>query len=350
MLVTNGLLYGGVERVVQALALDLVARGDEVRVVAITRDGPIGEALRARGIAVSVLGIRHSADARVCLALASLLRRVRADVAHSHLAVSDLVTAVAASLARATRTVATVHSGYVGLGRVRRAAWRVALRRFDRVIAVSEWVRTLLPASLDAALVRPSLAGPDDAFDRTQARARLGIPLDTPLVIAVGRLVPVKGFDVLARAAGMVKTAGTRILIIGDGPERARLSHAAGIELLGGRDDAAALLAAGDVVVSASRSEGFPQTPIHAMAAGLPVVATDVGGTPEIVVHGRTGLLVPPDDPAALAGAIDALLGDGARAAALGAAGRARLHEQRLTRRTMVDQTRAVYASVVGAG
>jgi glycosyltransferase involved in cell wall biosynthesis len=198
--------------------------------------------------------------------------------------------------------------------------------------------------------VRPSLVDVECVFDRARSRHLLGVPLDAPLVMTVGRLVPVKGFDVLARAAAMLQTAGARVVIVGEGPERARLAGAPRVELIGSRDDAAALLAAGDVVVSSSRSEGFPQTLIHAMAAGLPVVATDVGGTAEIVVHDHTGLLVPADDPAALARAIDALLADRARSGALGEAGRARLVEQDLTRRAMVEQMRAIYTSLVRAG
>jgi glycosyltransferase involved in cell wall biosynthesis len=350
VLVTNGLRYGGAERVVQALAVDLAARGDEVHVVATTRDGPIGDALRACRIPVTVLAIRHPADVRVGFALAAILRRCGAEIVHSHLAVSDIATVVAGSFTRGTRTVTTVHSGYVGLGRLTRSAWRLALRRFDRVIAASEWVRTLLPSALAATVVRPSLAGPAAALDRAHARARLGVAADTPLVMAVGRLVPVKGFDVLAQATAMVKTAAVRTLVVGDGPARTHLACTGRLELLGGRDDAGELLAAADVVVSASRSEGFPQALVHAMAAGLPVVATDVGGTSELVVHRRTGLLIPPDDPTALAGAIDALLADRACAAALGAAGRARLREEGLTRSAMVEQTRAVYADVVRGG
>jgi glycosyltransferase involved in cell wall biosynthesis len=349
-LVTNGLEYGGAERVVEALALELVRAGDEVHVVATTRDGPIGAALRARGIPVSVLNLRSPYDVRVPVALASILRTFHAQIAHSHLAVSDLATALARSLARTARTVATVHSGYVGLGRGTRAAWRVALRTFDRVIGVSDWVRRLLPRELDVTIVNPSLVDVECAFDRARSRQLLGVPLDAPLVMAVGRLVPVKGFDVLARAAAMLQTADARVLIVGEGPERARLAHARRVELIGSRDDSAALLAAGDVVVSSSRSEGFPQTPIHAMAAGLPVVATDVGGTAEIVVHDRTGLLVPPDEPAALARAIDALLADRARGRALGEAGRARFLERDLTRRAMVEQMRAIYTDLVRAG
>ncbi|MBI3782656.1 MAG: glycosyltransferase [Deltaproteobacteria bacterium] len=347
-LVTNGLLYGGVERLVEALAVDLVTGGDEVQVVAITRDGPIGSALRARGIPVTVLHIRGSRDVRVPLQLAAILWRFRADVVHSHLAIADLAAMLARPFAPGAAAVTTVHSFYgpPQVEGLKLTVWRAGLRTFDHVVFVGDSVRTSLPAMSHATIVRPSLFDPARTVDRVRARAALGIADETPLVMAVGRLVPVKGFDMLGRAAPMLTTPGARILLVGEGPSRQELSRYRQLELVGGRDDAAALIAAADVLVCPSRSEGFPQVPIEAMAAGVPVVATNVGGVPEVVVPGRGGCLVPVEDPAALAAALDALLVDRDQARALGEAGRSRLLEEDLTRQSMVRQTREIYEAV----
>jgi glycosyltransferase involved in cell wall biosynthesis len=242
-----------------------------------------------------------------------------------------------------------VHSAYVGLNALVRRAWHASLYAFDRVLAVSEVVRSSLPRSLRVEIVRPSLVDVETpAIDRAKARKKLGVEEHTPLVIGLGRLVPVKGFDVLANAAPLLQTKDARVLVIGDGPERERLEREPKLELLGSLDDAGELLAAADVVVSPSRSEGFPQAPLHAMAAAVPVVATRVGGTPEVVADRETGVLVDSEDPSALAAAIDLLLGDREHAKALGAAGKRRLTEAGLTKRAMLDGTRAIYEQMLG--
>lgn len=348
VLVTNGLRYGGAERIVQAIAEDLAEHGDAVRVVATTRDGEIGEALRQKNIPVDVLGIRHAYDARVPMKLAKIIRAHKADVVHSHITVSDLANAAAHVLARDAKIASTVHSTYVGLSDTVRRAWHASLFLFHRVTVVSEAVKASLPHLLNTTLIKPSLV--DHApLDRANARKKLGIDQATPLVMAVGRLAHVKGFDVLARAADQIQIQipNARIVIIGDGEERDALARAQPLlELLGSRDDAGALLAAADVAVMPSRSEGFPQVPLHAMAAGVPVVATDVGGMKEIVVDGVTGTLVPSEDPSALASAINALLADRQKAMALGAAGNTRLNTEGLTRTAMLRKIRALYESM----
>lgn len=347
MLVTNGLGYGGAERIVQALAEDFTSAGDQVSVVATTRDGPIGDSLRAAGIHVRVLGIRSSFDARVPaeLAKAALARGI--EVMHSHLAVSDIAAAAAGLLLPGVKRISTVHNPGVELDRLKAGLWRRALTRFHRILAVSEAVQDSLPRGLPIEVVRPSLIDPSQPRPtRAQARRALGIGPDVPLVLGIGRLVPVKGFDVLARTAGRLATPGVKIVVIGEGPERERLTQMGGLTLIGPRDDVEALIPAADVIVCPSRSEGFPQVPLQAMAAGIPVVATPVGGTPEIIFDGRTGRLVNPEDPRALAAALDALLSDPAGARAMGQAGLQHILSAGLTRAAMVEHTRRSYREV----
>jgi glycosyltransferase involved in cell wall biosynthesis len=347
LLVTNGLLYGGAERIVEALAIGLSERDEQVAVVATTRDGPIGENLRARGISVTVLGIKSPLDVRVVPKLAWIAAGFRPDVVHSHLAVSDIVTAIAKPLLFGAKIVSTVHNSGVELDRLKLALWRRSLEHFDRVLAVGEVVRRSIDSKVKVEVLRPSLVEPSSpALSRGEARRQLGVGEDVPLAIGIGRLSHVKGFDVLAEAASLLETPGARVQVIGDGPDAEAL-RGTKLELLGAKNDAASLLAAADIVVCPSRSEGFPQVPLHAMALGVPLVATKVGGTPEIVVDGETGILVPPEDPQALARAIDALLGDRERREALGRRGRDRLEREGLTKRAMLDRTFEAYRSVL---
>jgi glycosyltransferase involved in cell wall biosynthesis len=346
-LVTNGLLYGGAERIVEAIAVDLYQQRYAVRVVATTRDGEIGESLRARGIPVDVLNIKNAFDVRVALELSKIVRHHRAQIVHSHLTVSDLANAAAHPLSFGTAMVSTVHSAYVGLNPIVRRAWHAALFAFHRVIAVSETVRESLPRALKTVIVRPSLIDATPGIDRAAARARLGIADEVPLVLSVGRLVEVKGYDVLAEAAKYLRTANVRVVVIGEGPMRAGLEKTGGLELIGSRADAGELMAAADVVVSPSRSEGFPQAPLHAMAAGVAVVATRAGGTPEVVIDGETGVLVAPENPRALAEGIDRLLSDRALAKRFGLAGKARLVDAGLTKSAMLTRMRTIYRELL---
>src|SRR5213083_1575653 len=157
-------------------------------------------------------------------------------------------------------------------------------------------------------------------------------PHARPYVAAVGRLVPQKGFDVLLEAFARLDAPEVDLLIAGDGPERrrlealrARLGLAARVHLLGAVDRAAvaSLYRGARLVVCPSRWEGLPLVCLGAMASGRAVVASRVDGIPDAVGDGETGLLVPPEDPVALAGALRALLEDGPRRERLGARGRA---------------------------
>jgi glycosyltransferase involved in cell wall biosynthesis len=173
----------------------------------------------------------------------------------------------------------------------------------------------------------------------------------THRVLAVAGIRHVKGIDVLVEAAARVVAAvpDVRFVVAGDGPDRSKAeaqARALGVdrafEFLGHRDDVPALMAEADVFVLPSRSEAFPNALLEAMAAGLPVVASRVGGVVELVEHGHTGLIVAPDDPDALAGSLIQLLRESARAAAIGAAARESVRARYSVDR-MVQQFEALY-------
>jgi glycosyltransferase involved in cell wall biosynthesis len=154
-------------------------------------------------------------------------------------------------------------------------------------------------------------------------------------LVSVGRLRAPKDFLTLVRAIAALEPGSARLRIAGDGPDRAaveaevdRLGLGGAVELLGTRNDVPALLAGADVFVLASDSEGLPMSVLEAMAAGLPVVASAVGGVPELVRDGETGFLVPPRDSAALAGALERTVSDPALRDRLGEAARRRVERE----------------------
>lgn len=346
-LLTNGLGFGGAERVVEALADDLRERGHAVLVLATTRGGPIAAGLRARGHRVEVLGVSGAWDLRLVQRLGSALRAFRPDVLHSHLAVADIAAAAVRSLGGAPACVSTVHNPGVEVAGLKRRLWQAALPRLDRVTAVSQAARAQL-ALPEVHLVRPSLVDLDaPGLAPAEARRQLGLSPQRPLVLAVGRLTPVKGLDVLAAAVPRLRTPNVTVAVIGDGPERRALSGR-GLLLMGPHPRAAEMLAAADVLALPSRSEGFPQVPLHAMAARVPVVGTRVGGTPEVVLDGVTGRLVPPEDADGLADALDSILEDPHRGR-MGEAGRDRLRQAQLTRRAMTEAFERHYFELMRA-
>lgn len=313
-------------------------------------EGDLSPLARARGVEpVSVPGLGRSIhpgrDLAALARLAREFRDLRPHIVHTHAAKAGALGRVAARLARVPITLHTFH-GHVLRGYfdpVTTAAFRgierVLGRRTTRIIALSPGQREELLAMgigrPDRVCVVP-LGLELDRFLEAQAhrgalRRHLGLPPEAKLVGIVARLVPIKDHASFIAAAARVARADPSVhfVLAGDGPIRAGLEVAAAeaglgsrVHFLGWWEDLPALYADLDVVALASRNEGTPVSLLEAMAAGVPVVATAVGGVPDVVCHGETGLLVPPGDPAALAAALASLLGDPERRCTLGLAGR----------------------------
>jgi glycosyltransferase involved in cell wall biosynthesis len=263
------------------------------------------------------------------------LRRLRPRIAH----VIDVwpQAFVAARLSRVPRVLVTHHTP--GLPRRDNLAGRlwqlVGWRTRPEVIYTSEADRAedgrepshVVPLGIDV-----------DRF----AGAHPALAADWPIVGTVGRLAPQKGHETLLAAAQLVPEA--QFVIVGDGELRAGLQHAAGenVHFTGPRDDVPELLASFDVYAQPSLYEGLCVAVLEAQAAGVPVVATPVGGMRETVVHEETGLVVPLEDAHALASAIRRLLEDKALGAQL-AEGAVRRVRGRYTERRMIDETLALY-------
>lgn len=189
---------------------------------------------------------------------------------------------------------------------------------------------------------------------RSTLRAELGLPLDAPLIGHISRLAPVKSVKTFVQAAALMQQAHPNItfLVIGDGESRARLQALANelklgnkLRFLGVRSDIPSLNLALDVVALTSLQEGTPISVIESLAAGRPVVANDVGGVSRLVQHEKTGLLIPPNDPTAVARALTRVLEQPALAAQWGENGRARMRQEFNVER-MLDDHRTLYREV----
>ena len=286
---------------------------------------------------------RHSLDPAVWPALRRLVRSRAIDVVHAHEYKTDLL---AWLLSRSTGVapLATAH-GWTGHSRRERLVYYPAdkrvLGRFPVVVAVSNDVKADLVANgCRPERVRVLLNGIDHrAFKRNaarvaEARARFGLAPGEIAIGAVGRLEPQKRFDLLLDAFGMIRSAhpSARLLIAGDGSLKEALQAqierqqlASSCRLLGHVGDVSMFHHAIDLFVQSSDYEGTPNAVLEAMALETPIVATDVGGTRELVRDGREGLIVPAGDAGALATGITRVLADPADAAARVAAARTRV-------------------------
>ena len=304
------------------------------------------------------------ADARALLALYRLLRRGGFDIVQTHTSKAGFLGRTAARLARVPRILHTPHGhvfhGYFGPAATRAfiALERWAARFTERIITLTDAEATqhlalgigrpgqfvTIPSGVDLARVRRAAAV------ARPLRAGLGLEADALLIGVASRLAPVKGLTHLVEAMPEIlrRCPRAHLLIAGHGEERpaleaqaASLGVADRVRFLGFREDVEAVIAALDVFALPSLNEGMGRVLIAAMALGVPVVATRVGGVPDVVEDGRQGLLVPPADPAALAEAIAAILGDRMRAAAMGAMGRARA--ERFSLAVMLDRLAVLY-------
>jgi glycosyltransferase involved in cell wall biosynthesis len=313
---------GGLERVVQLLAQGQARAGEEVHVAGVLdRAGaadPLLDLLAAGGVTTHPIALPARAYWRERAAVCELCRRLRPDVVHTHGARPDVVDAgVARRLG--IPAVTTVH-GFTGgdwKNRVYERLQRRAYRRFNAVVAVSRPLRAQLGrcgVPLSRVHVVPNAweeAAPP--LDRAAARRVLGVGDDAFLVGWVGRLSPEKGPDVLLDALLHLTDLPVSVSVVGNGAERPSLT-ARGRQLGLGRRvrwhgvvrDAGRLFAAFDAFVLSSRTEGTPIVLFEAMGTGVPIVATRVGGVPDVVSPAEAAL-VPPDDPGALAAGIRAV-------------------------------------------
>jgi glycosyltransferase involved in cell wall biosynthesis len=321
-------------------------------------DGPLAARARALGVPTQVVPMptpRHPGPAvlRSLLALRALAREAR--------------------LVHANGVRAMCYAGLAGRLVPRPVVWHVRVADRDPVLdrllvrlasavvvnsrAVGRRFGTPAPRKVRCIYNGVDLARFAPRPPSPALRAALGLPPEAPVVVSVGRFVAFKGYGHLLDAAAAVQARrpGVRWLLVGDGPLRGELEArcrslglASLVTFAGWREDVPDLLALGDLFVLPSLAEHFGRVLIEAMALGKPVVATAAGGVPEVVADGETGLLVPPADPEALAGAVEALLADRERAARLGVAARRRA-ETAFSQAGHAEAMAALFRELTGA-
>jgi len=326
---------GGVPLHLHRLATRLAGGQFEVRVVSLADVGPVGRMLQRDGVPVDACRARGPWDVAALLRLGRHLRRHRPDILHALLFHANIAArligpSAGVPIRRILCEIQTVE---------RERPWHLVLDNLTCRLCRLEIgnspsvVRHLARnAHIPTARLRCEPGGIDVerfAGARPVSRESLGLPPGVPLLVWTGRLDPVKGLNTLLEAMTLPPLpAETRLLLVGDGPDRpnvqrriAELGLAGRVVMLGQRGDVPELLKTADAFVLPSRTEGYPNALLEAMAAGLPVVATAVAGCRDIVVHGRTGLLVAYGDARALAGALAEQISDLPRAGRMARSG-----------------------------
>ncbi len=362
--VITDLEIGGVPLHLYRLARAMRERGIEPHVVSLAEPGPIGERLRSEGFNVSACGGRGGWDLRVVFRLARIIDETGPDIVHALLFHANLAARLAARWTGFSRDRVLCEIQTVEVER----RWHLIVDRWTHRgcrLTIGNSPSVLDHLAAHAGIPRDRLrlvrGGIDPAPLRDAVpidRTTLGVPADAPLVLWVGRLDPVKGLVELIQAfESVVSGTDAHLVLVGDGPLRSELVRrinssdiADRVHLVGARDDVPRLLKTADVFVLPSRTEGLPNALLEAMAAGCPIVTTDVPGCRDLVANETTGRVVPFGDTAALAEAIRLLLQD--RAAAVRWGDRA---QEEVSRRWHFSQTieayHTLYQSVLqGAG
>lgn len=345
----------------------LAAAGFDVRMTLLAEHAadPVAERLADDGVAVDVLSFRRRLDPAAGWRLLHHIRRLRPDVIHTQDPWANLWGTIAARLQRVP-TLATVHGLQDRDDKGPRLTDKVLNRGASRILCASDRARQRYQAQagLPPAKLMTLHEGIDaeaypilPARHRDTVRAAFGIPAAAPLAITVGVLRPGKGVDLMLEAMGLLAQRWPQLhyLIVGDGEDRAeieevttRLGLAERVRFTGWRNDVPRLLGCADLFVLPTRDEALPTVLVEAMAGGVPIVASAVGGVSELVEHGSNGFLVPAGDVEALALACDELIASKRLRRAMGERGR-QLVAERFAIDIQVERLAGLYDQLIAA-
>ena len=351
--VSMTLLTGGLERLLVEFGRHHDANRFDLRFVSLAELGPPAEELRRMGFSVESVNLPGRGKLPALRSLRSLLQRDRVDIVHTHNTYAHFYGTVAASWAGVRSVINSQHGRGCGPRAKDKLLFRLANLKTSRVVGVSEDAAALCRGEDPWAATKTKVIWNGIDTSRFVYRG----PAQSPVAISVARLSPEKDFPTLLQATAIVvrSVPEFKLMMIGNGSERARLEALTkslgiepNVEFLGERSDVPELLAQAGFFVSSSKSEGISLTILEAMAVGLPVVTTRVGGNPEIILEGETGHLVPDRNPEALAAAMLQMLAKRDEWPAMGQLGRQRV-EQQFEIRTMVRQYEELYTEVLGS-
>ncbi len=349
---------GGAERALVQLVTRLDSSRWQPAVFCLAGEGVLADELRAAGISVVCLGARRRTDVAVVWRLARVLRQFQPHIVQTFLFHGNLAGRIASRLAGVRRVVSGIR---VAEQRSRIPLW---LDRWTNWLvhtnvcvsqAVAEFSISQARLAPDRIVVIPNgVDVPKFANAIAADLSSFEIPPGSQVLLTIGRLDQQKDLPTLLEAAAILipKHSHAHFLLVGEGPERRQIEDmirdrglVGRVHLAGWRADIPELLAAGYALVLSSRWEGMPNVVLEAMAAGLPVVATQVEGVAELVIHGHTGLVVPRQSPRELAEAIEKILADPTAANVLGTAGRERVRAE-FSWEKMVQKYEQIYESL----
>lgn len=351
----------GAEKQLSLLATRLLRDEFDVHVCVLTRSGPFEQDLRQAGVPVTLIGKPHKLDPAAFWRLKRHIASLRPDLVHTWLFAANSYGRAAALAAGVRRIVAGERCVDPWKSWHELAIDRWLARRTDRIVANSSGVRDFyvrhgMPAEKFVIISNGIVPSEPVHVPRDALLGELGLPQNARLIGAVGRLWPQKRLKDLIWAADLLKVIrdDVHLLIIGEGPHRRRLEHYRRqvriedkVHFLGHRSDVPRLMPHFDVLWLGSEYEGMPNVVMEAMMVGVPVVATDISGTRDLVADGATGFLVPVGDRAAFARQTKKLLDDAELSRRLGAAGRGRILSE-FTVERMVARHVELYRELLG--
>jgi len=358
--IVEDLKVGGLEKMLASIVLSLDKSKYDVQVWCLARGGDIAQALIAQGISLRILNMDGYYCPLQIVALARLMRKEDFHIIHTHGYFASTFGRLAAIWARIPVVITHVHSTYYDYGKRNLLIERFLSYFTDRIICISRAVETFVTVNEGISkkrtcLIYNAVNSPvhiDDEQHKQEVRNSIGIDAGAIVIMVVASLTANKGHLVLLEAFAQVSRThpAVRLVIVGDGPLRKDIETVSrklmidqAVSLLGVRNDVFELLQASDIFVLPSQiREGLGVSLIEAMAVGLPVIGTNLGGIPEVILDGENGFLVSPESPEQLAEVLMKFVNDQGLRNSMGRRGR-QIYEEKFTLSKMIRQVETLY-------